>query len=258
MSYPNVVNFTYYEKNQQYEFQKKIMELREEASEDDIEDGDREVFIDFRNDFMGKFITKVRNLKEKDPKIKERVKPWDKDHLNFIVIFVDTVSRNNFHRKYRHTKAFLQKYNYRLKKNLRLYEYFRMHSIRGYTFPNLFASTYGMPYEVSWSKDHLKRIESYAKENGYITGMSSDCCTYTESEVKCKPFFNSRGRRALQLQRLARRGPHVLPNRVRLQLDAEREPLQFRDDQRALHCFAELFHGEGLGGDEFGVYDQVL
>jgi len=187
MSYPNVADFTYEEKNQQYDFQAKILRLRQEETEDSLEKGDREVFIDFRKDFMGEFIMKVRNLKEKDP---------------FIVVFVDTVSRNNFHRKFKNTKKLLQKYNYRLKKELRLYEYFRMHSIRGYTFPNLFASTYGVPYLDSWTDNHLKRIESYAKEAGYITGMTSDCCTYTESEVKCKKnFFENfnffRGRKGL-------------------------------------------------------------
>jgi hypothetical protein len=75
-----------------------------------------------------------------------------------------------------------------LNKTKRVYEFHRLHSIRGYTFPNLFASTYGISYNDSWSKEHLKRIDHYAKDAGYIVGMTSDCCTYPESEVKCKHF----------------------------------------------------------------------
>jgi hypothetical protein len=156
----------------------------EEATPEDLVSGDREFFLDFR-EAEPKVHIEVRNLIEKNPEIKERVKPVDKDHLNILNIFIDTVGRANWHRKYDKTNEFLRKYHYLKKENKRVYEYFRLHAIRGYTFPNLFASTYGVDYS-HWHDDNLKRISSYAKKAGYITGITSDCCTYSEVEVKCK------------------------------------------------------------------------
>lgn len=156
------------------------------VTQKDIDNGYEEVYVDFRKKKEGEVILKVRNLIERNPKIRERVKKLDDDHYNILHLFVDTVSRNNFFRKYKKTTKFLQEYYHTNGKSKRVYEFFRFHSIRGYTFPNLFASTYGLSYDDSWSEEHLKRIDHYAKEAGYIVGMTSDCCTYPESEVKCK------------------------------------------------------------------------
>ena len=158
------------------------------VTEQELKTGNEEVFIDFREKKTGEIVIKLRNLIEKDAAVKNRVKDLDKDHLNILHIFIDTVSRNNFFRKYKKTTKLLQENFHTEKKSKRVYEFHRLHSIRGYTFPNLFASTYGLSYNDSWSKEHLKRIDSYAKDAGYIVGMTSDCCTYPESEVKCKHF----------------------------------------------------------------------
>lgn len=55
-----------------------------------------------------------------------------------------------------------------------------MHSYAGYTYPNLIASTYGHHPEELYYKNNLKRVDSYAKDSGYITGMTSDSCTIGE------------------------------------------------------------------------------
>ena len=155
-----------------------------QATAAELETSDREFFIDFRGE-RPKEVIVVRDLIKNSPELQKRVKDVDIDHLNILEIFIDTVSRPNWHRKYDKTNEFLRKYQYLKKQNKRVYEYFRMHSIRGYTFPNLFASTYGVAYS-HWKDTHLKRMSSYAKDGGYITGMTSDCCTYSEVEVKCK------------------------------------------------------------------------
>lgn len=186
MSYPLVTKMPYEVKNQQYKLKEAVRGGMQSETKDTFDNGEREVFIDFRNTYEGEFVLKVRDLKKTDPEVKKRVQPLDDGHYNVLMVFIDTLSRANFHRKYHQTKAILQKYHYLQKQKLRAYEFFRMHSIRGYTFPNLFASTYGVPYADSWTDEHLKRIDNYAKEQGYIVGMTSDCCTYTESETKCK------------------------------------------------------------------------
>lgn len=185
VSYPLVTKWNFTEKNQQYVMQEKVMKGIRMEYKEEIEEGDREVFLDFRKSFDGEIKIKVKNLIERNETVKSRVKKWDKDNLNILNIFIDTVSRNNFHRKYKKTKEFLEKYNYLNKKEKRVYEFFRLHSIRGYTFPNLFASTYGIRNDY-WNEKHLNRIDSYAKKAGYITGLSSDCCVYPESESKSK------------------------------------------------------------------------
>jgi hypothetical protein len=146
LSYPNVVGYEYDIINQQYELQLAVMRDLKEAKEEDIENGDREFFLDFRKPEVDYHI-RVRNIIKKDPNLQKRVLKVDKDHLNIMEIFIDTVSRANWHRKYHKTNEFLRQYHYLEKKNKRVYEFFRMHSIRGYTFPNLFASTYGVEYK---------------------------------------------------------------------------------------------------------------
>ena len=54
------------------------------ATDYDIDQGDREVFADFRNGSLPKVIFKVRNLVDRNETIRERVKPLDKDHLNIL------------------------------------------------------------------------------------------------------------------------------------------------------------------------------
>lgn len=184
MSYPLVTDLDYETINQQYELQMSVMDGLEQVDEEEVKSGEREFFIDFRGK-EPKEIIKVRNLLESNVERREKVKKVDKNHLNILNIFVDTVSRQNWHRKYHKTNEFLRKYHYSKKRNKRVYEFFRFHSIKGYTFPNLFASTYGVEYS-HWNDNHLKRLSTYAKKAGYITGITSDCCTYSEVEVKCK------------------------------------------------------------------------
>lgn len=146
----------------------------EPSSQKDIDEGPREAFIDFRGD-KPEAVIKVRNLLDKDPKLKERVKNIDSEHLNVMHIFLDTVGRSNFHRKYVNTLKFLRKYHYLKKKKTRVYEFFRMHSIRGYTFPNLFGSLYGAGIN-HMGESHITSLYTYHKKKGYITGVSSDTC----------------------------------------------------------------------------------
>lgn len=158
------------------------------ATEDDIKFGEKEVFVDFRNSEIGEVVFKVRNLILRNQEIERRVKPLDKEHFNILQIFIDTVSRNNFFRMYDKTKEFLKNYHYSQKKSTRVYEFHRLHSIAGFTIPNILASTYGADYTKLSSYVSLKRIESYAKDKGYITGFASDNCAFGEEEVARKFF----------------------------------------------------------------------
>lgn len=178
-----IQDFEYNVVMQQYRLQSHINSGMKSENEKTMNEGDREVFIDFREKEEGELKIKLRNMVDRDEKVKEEVKPLDDNNLNILRIFIDTISRNNFHRKYKETIKFLKKYHYLKKGDKRTYEFFRMHSIRGWTFPNLFASTYGRDYD-GWSERNLTRIHSYARKKGYITGMASDCCVIPETETK--------------------------------------------------------------------------
>ena len=185
MSYPRVVGFTYEQKYNQFLLQSRIHELMQSETPTSMEENDRELFIDFRTKPEGEFKIKIKNMKDRHPEVKKRVKPVDDDNLNVLMIFIDTLSRSNFHRKYRKTKKILGKYNYKNQASSRLYEYFRLHSIRSYTFPNLIASSYGITDETydTMPKSYRKRITRYAQEKGYITGFGADYCSICEADL---------------------------------------------------------------------------
>ena len=187
MSYPLIDTFPYKTIYQQYSLQKAINEGIKEATPEQVQNGKEELFIDFRKSAEGELITKVRDLTKSSKLIGLQVKPSDKEHPNILRIFIDTISRNNFHRKYKETSKFLVKYHYQKSEKLRVYEFFKMHAIQGWTFPNLFASSYGHTFD-GWKAYNLKRIQSYARSAGYITGMTSDCCVIAETESKGKNF----------------------------------------------------------------------
>ena len=173
------------QKYSQFRMNKLTMEGIQKETYESMKTSPREIFVDMSKGNAtqeAEVVFSLKDRKKTDPKVKERVKPLDKDHYNILMLFVDTVSRQNSHRKYKHTLDIFKKYINSKKKKLRAYEFFRLHSIRSYTFPNLFASEYGAPYDELWSKE-LKRTESYAKDAGYITGYSADFCGYSEAEV---------------------------------------------------------------------------
>ena len=186
LSYPLIANFGYQERYRQFKLQAETMKGLRASSQKEIDNGPREAFIDFRGE-KPEAVIKVRNLLKVKPSLKKRVKNIDEEHLNVMHIFLDTVGRSNFHRKYANTLKFLKKYHYLNKKKTRVYEFFRLHSIRGYTFPNLFGSLYGAAYD-RWRDKHITSLYSYHKQKGYITAVSSDTCINSIAQVKSKNF----------------------------------------------------------------------
>jgi len=115
------------------------MDGAEYMTADELDSSPREVFFDFRKDSdQGDTIIKLRDL-SKSEKYKDHFLPHDKENMNFLNIFVDTVSRARFHRHFHQLSPFLKKYHYSKNQSKRVYEFFRVHSNRGYTSPNLIA-----------------------------------------------------------------------------------------------------------------------
>ena len=162
-----------------------IIDQAKTISEEEILKSDREIFFDYRFDKIeGTTIIKLRDL-SKTEKYKDHFLPHDKEYPNMLNIFLDTVSRARFHRNLHKVAEFLKKYHFSFKKNKLVYEFFRLHSNRGYTSPNLMGQTYG-EYDHAYDLNVLKRIEHYAHEEGYITGITMDFCEANEVDRKSK------------------------------------------------------------------------
>ena len=160
------------------EVQKYLMDNMESVTPLEMERGPLEVFIDFRKRSAGELKIKLKKLDFSNRETK--VENHDLDHPNILRIFIDTVSRPRFIRRYANTKAFFKKFHFSKNKKLRSYEFFRFHSLRGYTYPNLISSTYGNFRDHQ--KVQMKRVEQFAREKGYVTGLASDLCSLIENE----------------------------------------------------------------------------
>lgn len=160
------------------------------VTEKEMIEGTEEIFLDFRgeeNKEVGKLEIKVKDRRKQYPALAGKLKDVDakKSKYNVLNLFVDTVSRGRFYRRFPQTIQFLT--NLKNKKNspARVYDFFKFHSIRGYTFANLLASTYGLDAEKSRDQIYEKqvRIERLASQDGYITGLSSDICQVSEQDA---------------------------------------------------------------------------
>ena len=113
-------------------------------------------------------------VKESEKKIKLN-KP---KYQNILIMFLDTVSRVHFYRKFPKTIEFLEQFskyeNNPKKKNMTIFQYFKYNSLNSFTDPNLRAAYYGAKFNgrgIHFAK--------YFKQKGYIIGRVN---TYCEKE----------------------------------------------------------------------------
>ena len=126
------------------------------------------------NDKGGKILI---NIEKNITLIKERRKLLNNNSLykNVLVMFIDTLSRPHFHRKFPKTAKFLKKFtsyekNFE-KKKMTVFEYYKFHSLTPWTEPNLKAAYYGAKAEGNGT-----HFVNYYKENGYIVGRINAFC----------------------------------------------------------------------------------
>ena len=127
------------------------------------------------NNEGGKIIIKIQ---KNETLINERKKVINHRKIlykNVLVIFFDTLSRVHFFRKFPKTISFLNQFsryeeNY-YKKNMTVFQYFKYHSIRTYTEPNIKASYYGA--KIDGKGTHFV---NYYKKKGYIVGRVNAYC----------------------------------------------------------------------------------
>ena len=110
--------------------------------------------------------------------IKQREKNTNKTHIlykNVLVMFIDTLSRAHFFRKFPKTIDFLNQFskyepNY-AKKNMTIFQFFKYHTLDTYTDPNIKAALYGA--KIHGEGTHFV---NYFKNNGYIVGRVNAFC----------------------------------------------------------------------------------
>jgi hypothetical protein len=94
--------------------QSSIISNLAESSQNEIDNGEKEVFIDFRNKPDGEVVIKLRDIRNSNPN--HNLLTHDKDHMNVLHLFVDTVSRQRFFRKFKQTASLLKDYHFTNKK----------------------------------------------------------------------------------------------------------------------------------------------
>lgn len=140
------------------------------------------------NKYGGKILFKIMKnktlIQEREKIIKE-----NKDKLiykNILVMFIDTLSRVHFYRKFPSTFKFLENFSkYELnplKKNISVFQYFKYHNLNIFTDPNLKAAYYGA--KVKGKGIHFA---NFFKKNGYIIGRVNTICEKETVFYKKKP-----------------------------------------------------------------------
>ena len=135
------------------------------------------------------------NIRKNETLIKERERIIFNNknkmkYKNILIIFIDTLSRAHFFRKFPKTTYFLDKFSkYEknpLRKKMTVFQYFKYNSINTYTDPNLKAIYYGGT--INGNGTHFA---NFFKNNGYIIGRVNAFCEkesafYPDSPSKLK------------------------------------------------------------------------
>ena len=135
------------------------------------------------NGTKGKIIINIERNKSLI-KIRDKIKnKYKLLYKNILIIFLDTVSRSHFFRKFPKTVMFLNQFskyekNF-FKKNMTIFQYFKYNSIRPYTDPNLKAAYYGA--KIDGKGTHFA---NFFKNKGYIIGRAN---THCEKEAASNP-----------------------------------------------------------------------
>jgi len=95
---------------------------------------------------------------------------------NVIVIYIDALSRANALRKLKKTMKWFEK-NSQKDSKFDTFQFFKYHSMTPYTTNNLYESLFGTQFSLSAGLKQKQQsyLKTY-KENGFITGHSTDFC----------------------------------------------------------------------------------
>ena len=100
-------------------------------------------------------------------------------YKNVLIIFIDSLSRVHFHRKFVKTKKFLEQFSKyepnSIKNNIKVFQFFKYQSINSFTDPNIKAAYYGAKV-----RGKGKHFANFFKNKGFIIGRVN---TFCEKEI---------------------------------------------------------------------------
>jgi hypothetical protein len=146
--------------------------------------------VDFRGDHknLGKAVIKAKDFTKFDPEIQQRLEYVSEsaEHPSVLRLFLDTTSRFRFYRKFKRTIRFLTNLKHDPESEYIVEENLKQHNVAGFTAPNQIAYTHGVSDDQCRQTRGMKRIDTYAKQMGYITGFTQDICQTNDYYDKWK------------------------------------------------------------------------
>ena len=152
-----------------------------------------EILVDFTGNTQGKIEINVHydeNLSKNRKLLEKQSEPLSS---NVLIIFIDSVSRQNSIRELKKTLEFFEKFmpykgglNEKYPSEIyHSFQFFKYHAFKGYTGINYPLLFYGQKRSVK--KKNL--INKYFKKNGYITSLAHDFCSRDNSVRSNHKFF---------------------------------------------------------------------
>mmetsp|Transcript_23516 Transcript_23516/g.20423 ORF Transcript_23516/g.20423 Transcript_23516/m.20423 type:complete len:191 (+) Transcript_23516:180-752(+) len=170
----------YFDERQRHENRIQEVVFNQTLAIDDLNDPrakDSEIFLDIQDTSKPQYIY---NIKRNESTLSEREAKFNPQSLseNLLVLYVDTLSRVAAKRKLPKTmRWFREQQDKGDDGEFESFEFFRYHSVRGYTSYNVHELMFGKTYPKTSGKhnptgdDRPKSIAHTFKENGFITSQ---------------------------------------------------------------------------------------
>ena len=143
----------------------------------------KEVIIEFNKETDNGKI-KI-NIEKNETLVKERKKLSKKENLfnNIIIIYINSLSRQQFLNQMKKTSNLLEKYYWKNKKNIKTYQFLKY---QVFDENNQLINILPMFYGTSFKKGNGNNIIKQFKKEGYITGGSGNLCSREIFEIENK------------------------------------------------------------------------
>jgi hypothetical protein len=178
IGYPRTEKYRFYPDTTLDEFQFKVLSQIIDMDDPNIPQSVKdktEIIIDFNKDKPDvEFrVKKDEALVNKRKKMMDsfKSKPISK---NVIFLFIDSLSRDNFNRKLKKTKAWLEKYYRNTESEAQVFQFFKFHALASWTIINMIPAHFGVDWHHKGTPNSM--IKHY-KDRGFITGQSHTYCS---------------------------------------------------------------------------------
>jgi len=138
-----------------------------------------EIIADFSKNKFGELIINVnynKTLSKERKSLENHTKPYSK---NIMILYFDSVSRNNGLRKLKKTFKFIEKFMKYKGYSNKLYPNEKYHAFQFFKYHSFLFHTTGNYPKLFYGRNKGKnmiRITKYLKKNGYVTAFSNDMC----------------------------------------------------------------------------------